>query len=184
MSVTARVVSEDGADDDDRDCIPDGTTAGRGMSTPADADWRAWPLRAPGSPACRRPAAATSGIAPIDRHALRRVRPPWSSAPTSTRPDRPASTSSRYGYLTRVEGASDSDLFAAPEQDETTALLTAFASGDLSRRIHDGSVHSIDIEGTLTIYQRPVPGASLGRPDFVPGSVSRSPIRRSRCRTC
>ena len=69
-----------------------------------------------------------------------------------------------FGYLTRVEGASDSELFAAQEQDETTALLTAFASGDLSRRIHDGSVHSIDIEGSLTIYQRPVPGASWDDP--------------------
>jgi hypothetical protein len=69
-----------------------------------------------------------------------------------------------FGYLTRVEGASDSDLFSTHEQNETTALLTAFASGDLSRRIHDGSVHSIDIEGTLTIYQRPVPGASWDDP--------------------
>jgi len=62
------------------------------------------------------------------------------------------------------EGASDSELFAAQEQDETTALLTAFASGDLSRRIHDGSVHSIDIEGSLIVYQRPVPGASWDDP--------------------
>jgi hypothetical protein len=69
-----------------------------------------------------------------------------------------------FGYLTRVEGASDHDLFSTGEQDETSALLTAYASGDLSRRIHDGSVHSIDITGSMHIYQRPVPGASWDDP--------------------
>jgi hypothetical protein len=70
-----------------------------------------------------------------------------------------------FGYLTRVEGASDSLLFGGATPGETTALLTAYASGDLSRRVHDGSVHSIDIEGTLTIYERPVSGASWDDPD-------------------
>ena len=70
-----------------------------------------------------------------------------------------------FGYLTRVEGARDADLFAGSQQNEGTALLTAYAAGDLSRRIHDGSVHSIDIEGQLTIYQRPIPGASWADPD-------------------
>lgn len=70
-----------------------------------------------------------------------------------------------FGYLTRVVGVSESQIFSGASLDETTALLTAYASGDLSRRVHDGSVHSIDIVGPLTIYQRPIPGASWADPD-------------------
>jgi hypothetical protein len=70
-----------------------------------------------------------------------------------------------FGYLSRVENAADGQLFVSDQQNETTALLTAYASGDLVRRIHDGSVHSIDIEGTLTVFQRFGPGASYNDPD-------------------
>jgi hypothetical protein len=69
-----------------------------------------------------------------------------------------------YGYLSRVYGVSDDDLFVGPVQNETTAMLTAYASGNLTRRIHDQSVHSIDIEGTLTVYQQLSPGANFGDP--------------------
>ena len=65
----------------------------------------------------------------------------------------------------RADGASDDDLFAAlVAQNDTTALLTAYAEGDLVRRTVDQSVHSLDIEGTLTIYQRAAPGASFADP--------------------
>jgi hypothetical protein len=47
---------------------------------------------------------------------------------------------------------------------DSTALLTAYAEGELVRRTLDQSVHSLDIEGTLTIYQRAVPGASFADP--------------------
>jgi hypothetical protein len=47
---------------------------------------------------------------------------------------------------------------------DTTALLTTYAEGELVRRTVDQSVHSLDIEGTLTIYQRAVPGASFADP--------------------
>ena len=70
-----------------------------------------------------------------------------------------------YGYLTAAQGTSDADLFASATQSDTTALLTAYAEGELVRRTVDQSVHSIDIEGTLTIYQRSAPGASFGDPD-------------------
>ena len=70
-----------------------------------------------------------------------------------------------FGYLTAVEGVKPEDLFAGVVQSEATALLTAYASGELSRRIHDGSVHSIDIDGPLTIYQRLGGGASFADPD-------------------
>jgi hypothetical protein len=70
-----------------------------------------------------------------------------------------------YGYLTKVHGADDDDLFSNDQLSDGTALLTAYAAGDLVRRTVDQSVHSLDIEGTLTIYQRSVPGATFADPD-------------------
>ena len=77
-----------------------------------------------------------------------------------------------YGYLTAADGASDDDLFAGALLTDTTALVTAFAEGELVRRTVDQSVHSLDIEGTLTIYQRAAPGASFGDPaSFTQGTA-------------
>ena len=70
-----------------------------------------------------------------------------------------------YGYLTRAQGTTDSDLFAGTIHNETTALFTAYAAGSLVQRTLDRSVHSLDIEGTLTIYQRITAGASFNTPD-------------------
>jgi hypothetical protein len=69
-----------------------------------------------------------------------------------------------YGYLTAADGATDEDLFAGAPLSDSTALLTAVADGELVRRTVDQSVHSLDIEGTLTVYQRSAPGASFGAP--------------------
>src|SRR5262245_34191550 len=55
-----------------------------------------------------------------------------------------------YGYLTAADGATDGDLFQGAPLSDTTALLTAYAEGNLVRRTVDQSVHSLDIEGTLT----------------------------------
>jgi hypothetical protein len=69
-----------------------------------------------------------------------------------------------YGYLTSVQGAVEGDLFSGSPPSDETALLTAYAVGDLVRRTVDESVHSLDIEGSLTVYQRPGPGASFADP--------------------
>jgi hypothetical protein len=73
-----------------------------------------------------------------------------------------------YGYLIRASNADDSGLFADTTHNETTALLTAYATGDLQARVTDvsaaSSVHSLDIVGTMTIYQRSQPGASFTDP--------------------
>src|SRR5262252_6521708 len=50
---------------------------------------------------------------------------------------------SSYGYLIRASNADDSGLFAGAPPSETTALLTAFATGDLRGRTVDKSVHSL-----------------------------------------
>jgi hypothetical protein len=39
-----------------------------------------------------------------------------------------------------------------------------YATGDLKARVLDTSVHSLDIAGALTVYQRAHPGASFGDP--------------------
>ena len=69
-----------------------------------------------------------------------------------------------YGYLIRASHAEQSDLFSSTALSEATALLTAFATGDLQARTVDMSVHSLDIVGTMTVYQRSSPGASFNDP--------------------
>jgi hypothetical protein len=69
-----------------------------------------------------------------------------------------------FGYLTRLSGARPSDLFGGHSRSESDALFTAFATGDLRGRIHESTVHTLDIVGTLTVYQRRRTGASFDDP--------------------
>jgi hypothetical protein len=69
-----------------------------------------------------------------------------------------------FGYLTRLTHTRRSDLFAGASLAASDALFTAFASGDLRGRIHESSVHTLDIVGDLTVYQRRHPGASFDDP--------------------
>lgn len=69
-----------------------------------------------------------------------------------------------YGYLTRVAGTKQSDLFDGAVLTDSTALLTVSASGDLEARVLDVSVHSLDIVGTMSIHQREHGGADFDDP--------------------
>ena len=69
-----------------------------------------------------------------------------------------------YGYLIRASHADQSGLFRGTPLSEATALLTAYATGDLQARTVDMAVHSLDIVGTMTVYQRSQPGASFNDP--------------------
>jgi len=69
-----------------------------------------------------------------------------------------------FGYLIRASHADDSGLFDGTPLSEATALLTAYATGDLQARTVDMSVHALDIVGTMTVYQRKQPGASFDDP--------------------
>jgi hypothetical protein len=73
-------------------------------------------------------------------------------------------TFTSYGYLTSVTHTRRSEIFASGKHDESTALLTAFARGDLRARVLDMSVHSLDIVGTMTVYQRLHGGAHFSDP--------------------
>ena len=69
-----------------------------------------------------------------------------------------------YGYLIRASNTNQSDLFAGTTLSESTALLTAYATGDLQARTTDDVVHALDIVGTMTVYQRSSPGATFADP--------------------
>jgi hypothetical protein len=69
-----------------------------------------------------------------------------------------------YGYLTRVAGLTQHNLFTGAP-GETTALFTAYATGRLAARTSDQSVHALDIVGSLDVHQRQSPGASFASPD-------------------
>ena len=69
-----------------------------------------------------------------------------------------------YGYLIRATNAQSGALFDGTPPNESTALLTMYAMGDLRARVLDTSVHSLDIVGALTVYQRSQPGASFDDP--------------------
>lgn len=69
-----------------------------------------------------------------------------------------------FGYLIRASRAKRDGLFHGTPLSEATALLTAYAAGELHARTVDVSVHSLDIIGTLTVYQRKHPGASFDHP--------------------
>ena len=69
-----------------------------------------------------------------------------------------------FGYLIRASHADQSGLFSGTDLSEATALLTAYATGDLQARTTDGVVHALDIVGTMTVYQRSSPGASFNNP--------------------
>jgi len=69
-----------------------------------------------------------------------------------------------YGYLIRASNTDQSDLFAGTTLSESTALLTAYATGDLQARTTDDVVHALDIVGTMTVYQRKHGGADFGDP--------------------
>jgi hypothetical protein len=67
-------------------------------------------------------------------------------------------------YLTGLAGVDDAELFDGSVRQAGSARYTAVATGDLARRSIDVAVHSIDVEGTLTVYQRAAPGASFDDP--------------------
>jgi hypothetical protein len=69
-----------------------------------------------------------------------------------------------YGFLISAAGLTTAQLFSGSQRLDS-ALFTAYATGALTARVLDQSVHSLDIEGALTVYQRAEPGATFADPD-------------------
>jgi hypothetical protein len=83
----------------------------------------------------------------------------------------PQPRASLAGYPRRRH-AKRNGLFHGTPLSESTALLTAYATGELHARTVDVAVHSLDIVGTMTVYQRKQPGANFNNPaSFKAGTV-------------
>ena len=67
-----------------------------------------------------------------------------------------------YGYLSYVRGLS---VFRGEPEDESTALLTFFASAATLRVIVDGPLRIITRVGELTIYRDPSTNGNFANPD-------------------
>jgi hypothetical protein len=76
------------------------------------------------------------------------------------------------GFLTAVAGLTEADLFAGTPPSVGTALFTAHATGELSARVLDMSVHALDIAGEMSVHVRSAPGADWDRPaSFTTGTL-------------
>jgi hypothetical protein len=73
-------------------------------------------------------------------------------------------TFTSYGFLYSANGVADDALFGGGAHDVGHALLTVYATGALVARVFDTAVHALDIDGTLTVYQRSAGGADFADP--------------------
>jgi hypothetical protein len=82
------------------------------------------------------------------------------------RTDQQGSAVTHYGYVTRVRGLPNADLFLDPAvRTEATARLTYFATTTLNARHVVGNIiTTATAPGTLTFYERPAGGASFADP--------------------
>jgi hypothetical protein len=102
-----------------------------------------------------------------DRHAVANASPGAIAVEFRGRVSQTGATGETFtslGFLTKVDGLDATDLFAGSTRGVGTALFTAVASGELVARVLDSLVHDLEIEGSLTVYQRSAPGASFDDP--------------------
>jgi hypothetical protein len=69
-----------------------------------------------------------------------------------------------YGYVTRIHGLSQSDLFRGPDATEATARFTFFSNVQVNARFIRGTLVSVDGVGTLTFFVDPN-GADFSNPE-------------------
>jgi hypothetical protein len=155
------------------DHTPDDVPAARGEQDASSGERNGWSRRHLLAGAGLAVAGGVGVVAASETNAVARPKGVGLSAPGATAAEfRGRITQSggsgqaftSYGFLTRLAGATDADLFDGSRQDVTTALMTMVATGDLVSRVLDVSVHALDIVGELTVYQRSGPGASFDDP--------------------
>ncbi len=77
----------------------------------------------------------------------------------------PSATSSiQVGYLSYVNGL-ESQVFTGTPNNETSALLTFYSDTVTSRVINNGSIRTINREGTFTIYWDSAPNGNFSDPN-------------------
>ena len=83
-----------------------------------------------------------------------------------SRANQDGSNVTHFGYLTRLAGLNDSDLFSDPEnRTEATARFTFVAQTSLSSRQELGNLIVTAAPGTATFYFHETPGADFDDPD-------------------
>jgi hypothetical protein len=74
-------------------------------------------------------------------------------------------TSIQYGYLSHIQGLSDSQIYlSGSSQDETSALFTFYNDSVTEKVTNHGSLRIVIREGTTTIYHNSVGGGDLTTP--------------------
>lgn len=79
----------------------------------------------------------------------------------------PTLVQTQYGYLTYVNGVSETQsIFTpGPQQNQATALFTFYADTTAERITNNGSIRIIDRLGTMTIYLDTTPDGDFANPD-------------------
>ena len=78
----------------------------------------------------------------------------------------PTLVQTQYGYLTYINGVSETQsIFSPGLQNETTAQFTFYADTTAERIINNGTIRIIDRTGTMTIYLDTTPDGDFANPD-------------------
>jgi hypothetical protein len=78
----------------------------------------------------------------------------------------PTLVQSQYGYLTYVNGVSEThSIFNPGPQDQATALFTFYSDMTAERITNNGPIRIIDRLGTMTIYLDTTPDGDFANPD-------------------
>ena len=75
----------------------------------------------------------------------------------------PGGSSAQYGYISSINGIAE--IFAGRPQNETTALLTFYNDTNTLRVINNGSLRTVNREGTMTVYFDEKPNGNFANPD-------------------
>jgi hypothetical protein len=70
----------------------------------------------------------------------------------------------QFGYLSYINGIDTATIFSGAPQDETTALFSFYNDTTTRRVINNGSMRTIDRDGTSTIYLNLVPNGNFANP--------------------
>jgi hypothetical protein len=111
---------------------------------------------------------AAGGVAPdvAGAASLRRVGEPGdgtAAAEVVGHLDQVGDAITGYGYLTRIHGLRQADLFRGSEATEATARFTFFSKVQVNARFIRGALVSVDGVGTLTFFLDPN-GADFANP--------------------
>jgi hypothetical protein len=119
---------------------------------------------------------AASGIAPdlagaAGLHRVGEPRDGTAAAEVVGHLDQVGDAITGYGYLTRIHGLRQADLFRGPDATEATARFTFFSEVQVNARFIRGTLVSVDGVGTLTFFLDPNGGDFANPRTFSDGTA-------------